>query len=369
MGRTVLCLFLALLPSLLGQDSSKAWLEKGVAEFKRAHYPEAVEAFQKAVDLSPNEVTPHLYLGTAWMSQFVPGVDDSENSAAAAKAESEFKLVLQLAPDNKVALSSLASLAFTRAQGISDLGEKLRQLDEAGSWYKALTAVDPRNKEAWYSLGVIVWTKAYAAIRGARSRLGMRPEDPGPIPNAAVRQGLKIDYDSVVDEGLSDLEKAIDLDPSYDDAMAYLNLLYRERADLRDTPEEYREDIKKADEWLQKAIDTRRQKSGSVAAPPKPTTPERPRNVRSRVEYTLLIKRVEPVYPAAALAARVEGSVRLSIVIGADGKVGEIQVVSGHPLLIQAATDAVRQWVYQPTLLNGIPIEVITTVDVKFSLP
>ena len=79
------------------------------------------------------------------------------------------------------------------------------------------------------------------------------------------------------------------------------------------------------------------------------------------------IHRVEPVYPALAKQARVQGTVEIEAVIGIDGRLREIHVKSGPPLLIKAATDAVRQWVYEPTLLNGEPVEVITQIDINFT--
>jgi TonB family protein len=81
-----------------------------------------------------------------------------------------------------------------------------------------------------------------------------------------------------------------------------------------------------------------------------------------------LLKRVQPGYPEVARSARISGVVRLHVIIAKDGTVTQVQVVSGHPMLIQAAIDAVLQWVYEPTLLQGNPVEVVTTVDTIFSL-
>jgi protein TonB len=86
------------------------------------------------------------------------------------------------------------------------------------------------------------------------------------------------------------------------------------------------------------------------------------------VQALQLIYRVEPVYPQAAKQMGAQGIVSLSALIGKDGKVRDLKAVSGHPLLVQAAEDAVKQWVYRPTLLNGEPVEVQTTIDVNFTL-
>lgn len=88
----------------------------------------------------------------------------------------------------------------------------------------------------------------------------------------------------------------------------------------------------------------------------------------SYVQPSQLLVCVKPVYPALAKAARISGVVELEAVIAASGRLAEIRVKSGHPLLVPAAVEAVRQWVYKPTFLNGDPVEVATTIVVTFSL-
>ncbi|MEN6535929.1 MAG: energy transducer TonB, partial [Bryobacteraceae bacterium] len=90
--------------------------------------------------------------------------------------------------------------------------------------------------------------------------------------------------------------------------------------------------------------------------------------VGGNVQQAKLVRQPRPVYPPLARQARIQGQVRLAAVISRDGTIQELQVVAGHPLLIQAALDAVKQWVYQPTLLNGEPVEVFTQIDVNFTL-
>ncbi len=102
---------------------------------------------------------------------------------------------------------------------------------------------------------------------------------------------------------------------------------------------------------------------GGSAAPEQPVARVR---VGGNVQAAMLVKRLEPECPGDA---RCQGTVRLTAVIGTDGHVQELQVISGHPLLAPAAVDAARQWVYRPTVLNGKPVEVVTTIDVPFTLP
>jgi protein TonB len=106
---------------------------------------------------------------------------------------------------------------------------------------------------------------------------------------------------------------------------------------------------------------------GMGTAPPKPK-PTGPIRVGGNVQAARIVNRVQPVYPPLARQTRISGTVRLHAIISKDGTIQQLEVISGHPLLQQAALDAVRQWRYQPTLLNGEPVEVDTTIDVIFSL-
>jgi len=118
---------------------------------------------------------------------------------------------------------------------------------------------------------------------------------------------------------------------------------------------------------------------GSVpsAAPPppppppkkeeKPATPKRI-TIGGNVQQAKLVRQPKPVYPPLAKQARISGVVHLAAVISKDGTIQDLKAVGGHPLLIPAALEAVKQWVYQPTLLNGEPVEVVTQIDVNFTL-
>jgi protein TonB len=107
---------------------------------------------------------------------------------------------------------------------------------------------------------------------------------------------------------------------------------------------------------------------GTAAPPPPKPKQTGPLRVGGNVQAARIVNRVQPVYPPLARQTRISGTVRLHAIIGKDGTVQQLEVLSGHPLLQQAALDAVRQWRYQPTLLNGDPVDVDTTIDVIFSL-
>jgi Tfp pilus assembly protein PilF len=259
-GLAVLSLFATGCEKLKARDN----LNKGVQAFKTAKYTQAVDHFKEAVRLDPEFPTARLYLATAYMSQYIPGADSPENQQNAQAAEQEFLKVLETDPNNTVAISSLASLHYNQAAG-NDPQKKAQQFEEARKWYTKLAQVEPSNKEAYYSLGVITWGKWYPELMSARAKLSMKPEDPGPIKDAKVRQALKDKWLPVVQEGIQNLEKALQIDPEYDDAMAYMNLLIRERADLADSPDAYKTDIQTADNWVQKALETKKIKAERVA--------------------------------------------------------------------------------------------------------
>jgi tetratricopeptide (TPR) repeat protein len=260
----VLALFATGCEKLKARDN----LNKGVAAFKNAKYSEAVEHFKTAVNLDPKYPTARLYLAAAYMSQYIPGAESPENLQNAKAANDQFLEVLNQEPKNATAIESLASLHYNEAQGTQALDQKIKKLDEARTWYEKLTQVAPDNKAAFYSLGVITWAKWYPALMTARAKLGMKPEDPGPIKDKKIKEALKQQWGAQIEQGIANLQKALDIDPQYDDAMAYMNLLIRERADLADTPEQYKKDIDTADNWVQKALETKKIKADKATKAP-----------------------------------------------------------------------------------------------------
>jgi len=231
-------------------------LNRGVQAYKSAQYTQAVELFEKAVQLDPTFATARLYLAMAYYMQYIPGAESPENQQMADHALEQFQKVLTQEPKNDVATQSIASIYFNE-----------KKWDEAEQWYKKATELNPKNKEGFYTLGVIAWTRWYKPWAEARAKLGMKPEDPGPIKDKKVREELKTQYLPVISAGLDNLQKALEVDKEYDDAMAYVNLLIRERADLDDSADEYKKDVETADNWVQKAMQTKK-----VKAERKPTS-------------------------------------------------------------------------------------------------
>jgi tetratricopeptide (TPR) repeat protein len=227
-------------------------LNKGVQAFTAAQYPEAVEHFKTAVELDPGFAAARLYLATAYMQQYIPGADSPENNKMAQAAFDNFKKVLDADPKNTIAIASIASLNLNQ-----------KKWDEAQQWYDKLVAVDPNNADAYYSMGFIAWSRWYPVYGTARVNAGMKPEDPGPLKDKKVKEELKAKWIPVIDAGLAALDKALQINPDYDDAMAYENLLIREKADLADSKDEYEKMTRTADDWVQKALATKKKKAES----------------------------------------------------------------------------------------------------------
>jgi TonB family protein len=365
--RNLAAIFLAGGSFLMAQDpvDFSGWLKQGVEQFKTAHYPKAVISFQRAIALDPSKPVAHLYLGTSYMQQYIPGATSPENELTAQHAGEEFQRVLAMEPSNRVALGSLASLNLNQ-----------KKWDEALEWYGKLIEADPSNADAYYTLGFVAWSKWYPIYSQPRRDAGMKPETPGPLPDAAVRSSLNGQYGPMLQAGIDALNKALQINPQYDDAMAYLNLLIRERADLRDSVAECQQDVATADEWVQKALATKKAKaqqrttSANFVPPPppppppqagvvRPPTPSRIR-IAGNVQDANILTRVPPE------ASNLHGDVLLAVIIDKEGNVIDIRVNEGNPMLIRPAMDAVKQWKYRPTLLNDTPVEVETTVKLTF---
>jgi tetratricopeptide (TPR) repeat protein len=239
---------------------SRDEMNRGVQAYKNAKYVDAVNHFKSAVELDPTNQNAQLYLATSYMTQWVPGADSPENNRAQKAAKQEFIKVLDKDPQNKIALASLASMSYSQA-GFGTPEQKSEALGEAKKWNLKRVEVDPNDAEAYYSLGVIAWAEAYPNIQTERVKLNMKPDDSGPIKNDKVKTELKEKYGKAIDDGLSSLQKAIEIDKENDDAMTYLNLLLRKKADLDDTADEAKADVAKAEEWANKSLDIKKVKA------------------------------------------------------------------------------------------------------------
>jgi len=253
---TILAAVLALL-SAVGCEKLRArdQINKGVQAYKSAKYEEAIEHFKNAVQLDPTLLNARLYLATAYMQQYIPGADSPENNKYAEEAIAEFKRVLDVNPPKEQKILAL--------KGIASLYFNMKKMDDAKKYHQMVAELDPNDPEVYYSIAVIDWTQAYQPRQEARAKIGIKPTDVN-INKKDCADLLKAisANQAVVEDGISRLNKAIELRPDYDDAMAYLNLLYRERADLEcDNPDARKADLKNADDWVDRTMATKKAKA------------------------------------------------------------------------------------------------------------
>jgi tetratricopeptide (TPR) repeat protein len=224
-------------------------LNKGVQSYKSAKYEEAIDHFQKAVSLDPGLINARLYLATAYAQQYIPGADTEDNNRMGQQAIDQYKAVLERDPKN-----------VNSVKGIAYLYLQMKKFEDAKQYYRKASELDPNDPEAYYSIGVIDWTQSYQPRMEERSKLGLKPEEP--LKDKKVCNALRQKVQDIIQDGISMLEKALQLRPDYDDAMAYMNLLYRERADLQcDNPAARAADLKTADEWVDKTMAVKKAKA------------------------------------------------------------------------------------------------------------
>jgi tetratricopeptide (TPR) repeat protein len=255
---TVAAAMLALFSSL-GCDKLRArdQLNKGVTAYKNAKYEEAIDHFQQAVALDPSLINAKMYLATAFAQQYIPGADTPENNKMAEQAIEQYKHVLEMnsARDQKV----------NSAKGIASLYYNMKKFDDAKKYNRMVSDLDPNDPDPYYSIGVIDWAICYAPRMEERAKLGLRPDENLSPKNKDQKKAcdeLKTKNGPAIQEGIENLNKAIQIRPDYDDAMAYLNLMYRERADVEcDDLNARQEDLKAADHWVDQTLITKKAKA------------------------------------------------------------------------------------------------------------
>ena len=195
-----------------------------------------------------------LYLATAYAQQYIPGVDSEENNRRGEQAIEQFKQVLGVYPGRDQQIGGL--------KGIASLYLNMRKLDLAKEYQNRVTALDPTNTEAYYSIGVIDWTQGDQPDMEERAKLGLKGDDA--VEDKKVCSGLRDKNAELIEDGLGNLNNALRLRPDYDDAMAYVNLLYRQKADIECNPAASAADLRTAQDWVDKTMAAKKAKSGEA---------------------------------------------------------------------------------------------------------
>jgi len=232
-------------------------LNKGVDAYKSAKYEEAIGHFQKATELDPTLPMAKTYLATALAQSVVPGLDTPENMKTAQQAISIFQEVLAKDPTDVNSIKQIAGIYFST-----------KKLEDAKAWQKKVLAVDPKDPEAAYTIGVIDWTEAHENLL---KMTGNNDDGAGNVKLMTKNNCAEIQKENspLVEEGLKYLNLAIENRPSYDEAMAYLNLTYRRKADVDcGNATAVKADVDAAVDWNHKAMGTRKENEAKKNAGP-----------------------------------------------------------------------------------------------------
>ena len=228
-------------------------LNKGVAAFRNAQFQTAIMHFKTAVGLDPTLLNAKLYLATAYFNQYIPSGESPENLKIAQQAIDAYEDVLKSDPNNANAIASIAQIYYYE-----------KNFDKAKEYQRRLLQADPSNPVPYYWIGVLDWAICYPRFVEMRRDLKIEypkdPKDPSSLPPfpAKARAQLEEQNGPLVKEGVEVLQKAVQLKPNDSEAMVYLNLMYRQKADLEAEASAREADLKQAEDWVDKALALRK---------------------------------------------------------------------------------------------------------------
>jgi len=242
-------------------------LNKGVANFKSGQYDAAIEDFKQSKDLDPSLMNARLYLATAYASQYIPGAPSDQNIRLGTQAINEFKEVLDIDPNNISAIDGIGSILYQMAGTPYDP----KKFEESKSYHQKHIELKPNDPEPYYWVAVIDWAMAQRVnleLRAAynKDHVGKQVKDTDAMPSA-VRADYVTKCGPMVEEGIAALQKALQIRSDYDDAMAYLNLLYRRKADMVESADERASLQKQADDLLDKVKEIKQKRSEQPQSP------------------------------------------------------------------------------------------------------
>jgi tetratricopeptide (TPR) repeat protein len=254
-------------PQTEEQRQAREALDKGVQVLKNGQYDEAIAEFTRAKQLDPQLLNAHLYLATAYASQYIPGAPSEQNRRIGEAAVVEYREVMNVQPENLPAIDGVGSLLFQMAGQPYDPAK----FAEAKSHFQKHIQVKPEDPEPRYWVGVIDWTLSFRANGELRAGYNqtvraeqLRDTDPLPVE---LREEYMRDYGPIIDEGIEALKHAIELKPDYDDAMAYLNLLYRRKADTVASETEREKLIETAEDLVDQVKDIKQKRVEASSQP------------------------------------------------------------------------------------------------------
>lgn len=243
-----LCALLSLSCWAAAEECREA-LSPGVQLYKQGHYQEAAASFESVAVLHSSCENAWLYLATSYAQQYIPGAEQLENTRLAERSIRAYGKVLELNPKN---IGSIKGIAYLLLQ--------MKRFEDAKQYYQKAANEDPNDPETPYSIGVIDWTIAYQPRMEERAKLGLKPTEP--LSDIATCNLLRSKNSAVIDDGIAQFKRALSLRPDYDDAMAYMNLIYREKADLEcESPKSREKYLKFADHWFDRTMEVKKRKA------------------------------------------------------------------------------------------------------------
>jgi tetratricopeptide (TPR) repeat protein len=263
MAGVLVCLAIAGVAQDEAKASARNEVDEGVQAFRQAHYDDAIARFEQAVAFDPDLVVARMYLAASYLQVFQPGVDTPENVVLATRALEQYSEVLRSNPSD---VESLKGLAYLKLQ--------LNEFDEAKEAYAKAMTLNPADPELLYAAAVANWSIADRAIAAEKAKLDAETEYSLILSEGCsdVRAHSLADVDS----GIAMLNKAISLRKDYVDAMTYMDLLYRLRAELEcGSKKNFKADIKQSNEWADRAAAARRKQAEAAAKEDQEQAPDK----------------------------------------------------------------------------------------------
>jgi len=253
----------------VAQDEAKAAarseVDEGVQAFQQAHYDDAIVHFEQAVTLDPDFVLARTYLAATYLQVFEPGVDTPENVIWATKALDQYSEILRSNPSD---VESLKGLAYLKLQ--------LNNFDEAREIYAKAIALNPGDPELLFAAAVANWSNANGGITAEKAKLDAETEYSLIVSDGCPDARTRFLPD--IDSAIAMLNKAISVRKDFVDAMAYMNMLYRLRAELEcGSKKNFKADIKQSNEWSDRAAAARKKQAEAAEKDSQQQPSDKPR--------------------------------------------------------------------------------------------
>lgn len=243
------------------KTEAKLELNRGVEAFREGRHDTATLAFQRAKQLDPQLLEARLYLAATYASEYIPGAASEENHSFGERSVEEFKGALAIDPNNLNALDGIGSVLFQMA----GMPYKPEMFLESKDCFLKHIRIKPEDPEPYYWVGVIDWTLSFRGNAELRAKyneehIHRQVRDTEPLPEL-VRSEYARQFGAAIEEGIESLKKATGLRPDYDDAMAYLNLLYRRKADIAGSKAEREQFLKMADDLVDRVMEIKKKRA------------------------------------------------------------------------------------------------------------